>query len=138
HVNYWGDVHLKNLGAERGNRISPVKDALDLGLVYNFHTDTPVVKPDMLHTVWTAVNRISRNGVLVGADQRVGVYDALKGVTINAAYAYFEEDEKGSIKVGKRADLVVLSDNPLKVDPMAIKDIKVLETIKDGQTVYRA
>ena len=138
HVNYWGDVHLKNLGAERGNYISPVKDAMDLGLVYNFHTDTPVVKPDMLHSVWTAVNRISRNGVLIGADQRVGVYDALKGVTINAAYAYFEEDEKGSIKAGKRADLVILSDNPLKVDPMAIKDIKVLETMKDGQTVYKA
>ena len=66
------------------------------------------------------------------------MYDALKGVTINAAYAYFEEDSKGSIKAGKRADLVVLSDSPLKVDPMAIKDIKVLETIKDGETVYTA
>ncbi|MBR4945318.1 MAG: amidohydrolase family protein, partial [Peptococcaceae bacterium] len=63
---------------------------------------------------------------------------ALKGITINAAYSYFEEDSKGSIKEGKRADLVVLDANPLKVDPMAIKDIKVLETIKDGVTVYTA
>ena len=138
HVNYWGDVHLKNFGMVRGSRISPVKDALDAGLKYNFHTDTPVVKPDMLHSVWTAVNRISRGGVVVGEAQKIGVYDALKGVTINAAYAYFEEDSKGSIKAGKRADLVVLSDSPLKVDPMAIKDIKVLETIKDGETVYTA
>lgn len=138
HVNYWGDVHLKNLGPVRGNRISPVKEALDAGLVYNFHTDTPVVKPDMLHSVWTAVNRVSRNGVVVGAEQKIGVFDALKGITINAAYEYFEENEKGSIKAGKRADLVVLDQNPLKVDPMAIKDIKVLETIKDGETVYQA
>lgn len=138
HVNYWGDVHLKNLGSVRGNYISPVKDALEAGLVYNFHTDTPVTKPDMLHSVWSAVNRISRKGVLVGADQRIGVYDALKGVTVNAAYEYFEENEKGSIKAGKRADLVILSANPLKVDPMAIKDIKVLETVKDGETVYTA
>lgn len=92
----------------------------------------------MLHSVWTAVNRISRSGAVIGTEQRIGVYDALKGVTINAAYAYFEENEKGSIKAGKRADLVILSDNPLKVDPMTIKDIKVLETIKDGQTVYKA
>ena len=77
-------------------------------------------------------------GQTIGEDQKVGVYDALKGITINAAYAYFEEDSKGSIKAGKRADLVVLDSNPLKVDPMAIKDIKVLETIKDGVTVYTA
>ena len=138
HVNYWGDVHMKNFGPLRGSRVSPAKDALDAGLVYNFHTDTPVVRPDMLHAVWTAVNRVTRSGAVIGADQRIGVYDALKGVTINAAYEYFEENEKGSIKPGKRADLIILSDNPLKVDPMAIKDIKVLETIKDGVTVYTA
>ncbi len=137
HVNYWGDVHLQNLGPVRGNYISPVKDAMDAGLVYNFHTDTPVTKPDMLHSVWSAVNRVSRKGVVVGADQRIGVYDALKAITINAAYEYFEENEKGSIKPGKRADLVILSDNPLKVDAMTIKDIQVLETIKDGETVYQ-
>jgi hypothetical protein len=84
------------------------------------------------------VNRVSRKGAVLGADQRIGVYDALKGVTINAAYEYFEENEKGSLKAGKRADLVILSQNPCKVEPMAIKDIKVLETIKDGVTVYRA
>ena len=89
------------------------------------------------HAVWTAVNRVTRSGAVIGEDQRIGVYDALKGVTINAAYAYFEEDSKGSIKVGKRADLVILDRNPLKVDPMEIRDIQVLETVKDGEVVYR-
>ena len=129
---------MKNFGPARGSRVSPVKEALDAGLVYNFHTDTPVVKPDLLHSVWSAVNRVTRKGQTIGEELKIGVYDALKGITINAAYSYFEEDSKGSIKEGKRADLVVLDANPLKVDPMAIKDIKVLETIKDGVTVYTA
>ena len=136
HVYYWGDVHLKNFGGERGNHISPVKDAMDRGLSVNFHQDTPVTKPYMLHSVWCAVNRISRGGAVIGADQKISVYDALKAVTINAAYEYFEEDSKGSIKEGKRADLVILDQNPLETDPLDLKDIKVLETIKDGKSIY--
>ena len=136
HVNYWGDVHLKNFGQERGSRVSPVRSALNRGLVYNFHTDTPVVQPDIFHSIWAAVNRITRNGVLSGPEQRIDVYDALKAVTINAAYEYFEEDQKGSIKQGKRADLIVIDENPLKVDPMQLKDITVVATIKDGQLIY--
>ena len=137
HVNYWGDVHLKNFGQERGNRVSPVKSALDRGLVYNFHTDTPVVAPDMFHSIWAAVNRVTRNGVVSGPEFRVGVYDALKALTINAAYEYFEEDSKGSIRKGKRADLIIVGQNPLKVDSMELKNIQVLETIKDGVTIYK-
>lgn len=138
HVYYWGDIHMKNFGPERGHHISPVKDALDRGLVVNFHQDTPITKPNMLHSVWAAVNRLSRRGNVIGADQKVGVYDALKAVTINAAYAYFEEDSKGSIREGKRADLVILDRCPMDVDPMEIRDIRVLETVKDGKTVYQA
>lgn len=136
HVWYWGDVHLKNFGEARGNRISPVGDALERGMIYNFHQDTPVTKPDMMHTVWCAVNRETREGRKIGPEQKVDVYDALKGVTINTAYMYFEEDSKGSITPGKRADLVILDRSPLDVDPSEIRDIKVLETIKDGKTVY--
>ena len=138
HVYYWGDIHIKNFGPERGNHISPVRDALDYGISVNFHQDTPVTKPDMLHSVWCAVNRISRSGKVIGEDQKVSVYEALKAVTINAAYEYFEEDSKGSIKTGKRADLVVLNQSPLKVEPNAIKDIKVIQTIKDGKLIYTA
>lgn len=137
HTYYWGDVHLKNLGEERGRRISPAKSAFDRGLVVNFHQDSPVVKPRMLHTVWAAVNRITRNGESIGPEERIGVYDALKAVTINAAYAYFEEDIKGTIEEGKLADLVILDKNPLEVEPSDIKDIQVMETIKEGITLYK-
>ena len=90
----------------------------------------------MMHSVWAAVNRISRSGEIIGAEQKISVYDALKAITINGAYEYFEEDTKGSIKVGKRADLVILDKSPLVVDTMDIKNIKVLSTIKDGEVIY--
>jgi predicted amidohydrolase YtcJ len=86
----------------------------------------------------TAVNRISRDGVVIGPDQRITPLEALKAITINAAYQYMEQTSKGSLENGKRADLVILDKNPLKVDPIAIKDIKVVETIKDGKTIYTA
>lgn len=136
HVWYWGDVHVKNLGAERGNRISPVKSALEREAVVNFHQDTPVTKPDMLHSVWCAVNRISRSGNIIGKEQAVSVYEALRAVTINAAYQYFEEATKGSIEIGKRADLVILDRSPLEVEPIEIRNIQVLETIKDGRSIF--
>lgn len=136
HVWYWGDVHRKNLGYERGERISPVKDALDKGVTVTFHQDTPVTKPNMLHSVWCAVNRISRQGEVIGSKQKTTVYEALKAVTINGAYQYFEENSKGSLAVGKRADMVMLDQCPLDVDCAEIKNINVVQTIKDGIVVY--
>lgn len=137
HVFYWGDVHVKNFGPARGNHVSPARDALDRGVRVNFHQDTPVTQPDMLHSIWCAVNRVSRTGAVIGEDQKISVYEALKAVTIDAAYEYFEEDSKGSIRVGKRADLVILEQSPLLVKPMDIRNIQVMETIKDGETIYR-
>ncbi len=137
HTYYWGDVHLKNLGEERGNRISPVRSALNRNLKYNFHQDSPVIKPDMMQTVWCAVNRLTRKGVKIGKEQCVSVFDALKGVTVNAAYAYHEEKIKGTIEEGKLADLVILDRNPLKTDKLKLRDISVEETIKEGKTLYR-
>jgi hypothetical protein len=87
--------------------------------------------------MWSAVNRMSRGGELIGADQRVTPLVALKAMTINVAQQYGEQSSKGSLEVGKLADLVVLDLNPLKVDPMKIKDVKVLETIKDGKSIYK-
>ncbi|WKY46241.1 amidohydrolase family protein [Eubacteriaceae bacterium ES2] len=107
-------------------------------MIVNFHQDTPVTKPNMLHSIWSAVNRITRNGELLGENQQCSVYEALKSATINAAYAYFEEDIKGSISKGKLADFVVLDKNPMEVPVMEIKDIKVLQTIKQGKLVYHS
>lgn len=136
HVWYWGDVHLKNFGLQRGNHISPVKDAMDRGIHVNFHQDPPVTRPDMLHSIWCAANRVSREGNVIGPDQRIDVYQALKAVTIEGAYQYFEEDAKGTLAEGMRADMVILSESPLEVDPMEIRNISVLETIKDGKTIF--
>lgn len=138
HTYYWGDVHLRNFGERRGKMISPMRAGIDRGVMYTMHQDTPVVPPDMLLTIWAAVNRVSKNGTDMGADQRISVWEALRGVTINAAYQYFEEKEKGSIEPGKRADLVILDHNPLAVPAMELKNIKVLETIKDGTVIYQA
>lgn len=136
HCYYWGDTHLYNFGKERGSRISPVRSAMQRGLPFSFHQDSPVTRPDMLHSVWCAVNRVTRSGVVVGEENRIDVYDALIGVTNGAAYTYFEEDTRGILKTGAVADLVILDRDPTAVPPMEIKDIRVLETIKGGERVF--
>lgn len=136
HVYYWGDIHLKNFGPVRGPHISPVRTALDKGLSVNFHTDSPIVMPKLFQTVWTAVNRITKSGRVLGPDQCIDVWEALKALTINAAYGYYEENEKGSLEVGKKADLIILDQNPLTIDKMALKEIQVLTCIKEGEVVF--
>lgn len=138
HVRYWGDIHLTNLGQKRAQAISPAKTADEIGLPYTFHQDSPVLPPDMLDTISCAVNRQTKAGILLGQEERLTPWEALKAVTIHAAYQYFEEDEKGSLAPGKRADLVILDKNPLTTASDEISQIKVLATIKDGQVVYRA
>ncbi len=137
HTYYWGDVHLKNLGEARGNRISPAHTAFALGLPVTFHQDTPVLPPDMMKTIWCAVNRVTSSGRPIGRDEAVTVFEALQAVTSNGAYSYFEEQEKGLLKPGYRADLVQLSANPLQTPPQLLDTIQVLATIKDGVCVYR-
>jgi predicted amidohydrolase YtcJ len=137
HTFFWGDWHVnETFGQARAFGISPLAYANSIGLRFSNHNDAPVVPPDMLVLAWTAVNRTSRSGVVLGPDERVSPLVALKAMTIWAAYQYFEEGSKGSLEPGKRADLVVLSDNPLAVKPETIKDIAVVETVKDGRTIY--
>lgn len=136
HTYYWGDVHLRNLGVMRGSHISPVKDMVDRHMIYNFHRDTPVVPINMLNSVWAAVNRLTKTGKVIGPEERIDVYDALKGITCNAAYAYGEETQKGTLEVGKLADLVILDRNPLTVPAIQLQDIRVLKTFKEGQLIY--
>ena len=138
HTFFFGEAHIKNRGLEQASFISPMKTAIAMGLKPTNHTDFSVVPIDQMMVVWSAVNRKLRNGEVLGPDERISPMEAIKAITINAAYQYFEEGSKGSLEPGKLADLVILDKNPLKVDPDAIKDIKVVETIKEGKTIYMA
>ena len=138
HVYYWGDRHRKLfLGPQRAERISPLRSSLDQGLKFTLHSDNPVTAPSPLFSMYCAVNRITREGYLLGTDQRVSPLEALRAYTCDAAFCSFEEHLKGSIEPGKLADFVVLSDNPLTVAPERIKDIQVLRTVMGGKTVHR-
>ncbi|RYD48862.1 MAG: amidohydrolase, partial [Verrucomicrobiaceae bacterium] len=136
HTYFFSDAHLANRGKEQAEFISPMKTALSKGIRFSNHTDFVVAPIDQMFTVWTAVNRVSRSGQVIGADERVSPMEAIKAITINAAYANREEATKGSLEAGKLADLVIVDKNPLTVEPMAIKDIKVVETVKEGKTIY--
>ena len=136
HVYHWGDIHIRNFGMERASRISPACSARARGISFTFHQDTPVLPPDMLETIWCAVNRRTRAGVQM--EEGIGVRDALRAVTADTAYQYFEEGIKGTIAPGKRADFVVLERNPLEVPLEELREIRVLETIRGGESLYRA
>jgi predicted amidohydrolase YtcJ len=137
HTYYWGDWYKKIIGPQKAQEISPVKSALKKGVRVTTHTDAPVALPNLMMIMWTAVNRVSRSGTVIGPNERLTPYEALKSITISGAVQFFEEKNKGSITTGKLADLVILDKNPLKVDPMKLKDIKVLETIKEGNSVFK-
>jgi predicted amidohydrolase YtcJ len=138
HTYYFYEAHLQNRGPEQARYISPMRDAIDKGLHPTNHTDFYVAPIDQMFMLWSAVNRISRAGAEVGPDQRVTPLEGLKTMTIWAAEQYGERDSKGSLEPGKLADLVILDRNPLEVEPMSIKDIRVIETIKEGKTIYTA
>ena len=100
------------------------------------HHDAPIAHWGMLPVVDAAVNRVTSSGRLLGPEERITPYEALRAVTKDAAWQYFEEHRKGTLEPGKLADLVILDKDPLMVDPKTIKDIKVLETIKEGKKIY--
>ncbi|HFB65298.1 MAG TPA: amidohydrolase [Aeromonadales bacterium] len=138
HTFYWGDWHRDSvLGQARAERVSPTQSALKRKLRYTAHNDAPVTLPNSIMILSSQVNRITRSGQIIGKDQRVTVMQALKSITINAARQYFEEKAKGSIEVGKLADFVILDKNPLTIPSMDLNSIKIIETIKEGQNIYR-
>jgi predicted amidohydrolase YtcJ len=136
HTYFFGTTHIKQRGKEQAYFLSPLKSALDRGITFANHTDFNVAPIDQLFVVWSAVNRLSREGEIIGPDERISAYESLKAVTCNVAYWYREENTKGTLEPGKLADLVILDKDPLKVEPMAIKDIKVMETFKEGKSIY--
>ena len=137
HTFYWGDWHKQIIGDELGNKISPTRTALNKGLRITIHTDAPVALPNLMRMIGITVERKSRSGKLIGAGEKLTPYEALKGITEWSAYQHFEENKKGTIENGKLADLVILDKNPLKVAEKDIKNIVVLETIKEGISVYK-
>ena len=136
HTFYWGDRHRTIfMGPERAARMSPAEGAKQRGIRFTIHADAPVVPMEPLRLVWSAVNRETRSGFVVGPEQRIPVMDALRATTLDAARQHFEEADKGSLEPGKLADLVVLSRNPLD-DPATIDEIEVEETWIGGHRVY--
>jgi predicted amidohydrolase YtcJ len=133
---YFAEAHIANRGKDEASYISPMRDAIDAGLHPTNHTDFVVAPLDQMFMLWSAVNRISRGGAEIGPGQRITPLEGLKAMTIWGAEQYGEESTKGSLEPGKLADFVILDRNPTKVDPMTIKDIKIVGTIKEGRTIY--
>ena len=138
HTYYFAETHATNRGAEQASYISPMRDAIDAGLHPANHTDFVVAPLDQMFMLWSAVNRVSRAGAVIGAGQCVTPLEGLKAMTIWPAEMYGEQAAKGTLEAGKVADLVILDRNPLKVPKNNIKDIKVVETIKGGKSIYHA
>jgi len=137
HTFYWGDYHRDSvLGPERAANISPTGWVLERDMMFGSHHDAPVALPDSMRILSATVTRKSRTGQVLGPEHKVPVATALKAMTIWPAWQHFEEKTKGSIEVGKLADFVVLSDNPLEIDEDKLAELKILETIKEGKSIY--
>ncbi|MBO3659128.1 amidohydrolase [Acinetobacter haemolyticus] len=137
HTYYWGDWHRQQtLGETRAAHISPTATALKKNLIFTEHHDAPVVPPHSMMMIDATVNRLTRTNYVLGKNERVSPYFALKSITDWAAYQYFEEQTKGTLTKGKLADLVILEHNPLTVPNRNIKDIQILATYKEGQLIY--
>jgi len=138
HTFYWGDWHRDSvLGPGRAARISPARSALERGIVYTSHNDAPVTPPNSRMILYSQVNRLTRSGRVLGPEQRVTARQALEAITSSAARQLFEEARKGTIEAGKLADLVIVDRNPLTIPPEELMELTVLETIKEGETIWR-
>ena len=137
HTFYWGDWHKEIIGDSLGNKISPTRTALNKGLKLTIHTDAPVALPNLMRMVGISVERKSRSGQVIGPGERLTPYEALQAITLWSAYQHFEEDSKGTLDEGKLADMVILDKNPVKVEPEEIENIQVLQTIKEGEIVFK-
>lgn len=137
HTFYWGDWYKVIIGPEAAQKISPIKSALNKGIHVTSHTDAPVALPNLMMILWTTVNRLSRSGTVIGENEKLSTYEAMQCITSWSAWQHFEEGSKGTLSPGKLADLVILDQNPLKADPSTIKDIQVMETIKEGKSIFK-
>ena len=138
HTFYWGDWHRDSVfGENRAMRISPTKSTLNRKMPFTVHNDAPVVPPDMIRLLWSTTNRKTRSGKILGEEQKISIYSALEAMTINAAFQHFEDDIKGSIEVGKLADLVVLSKDPLRMPVDELLELKIMATYSHGKEIFK-
>ena len=138
HTFYWGDWHRDSVfGEDRAMRISPTRSTLNRKMPFTVHNDAPVVPPDMIRLLWSTTNRMTRSGEVLGEEQKISTYSALEAMTINAAYQHFEDGIKGTIEVGKLADLVVLSEDPLSMPADELLKLKVMATYSHGKEIFK-
>lgn len=138
HVYYDGDQFCHSyIGPERGSAMNPAGWADQLNIPYTFHCDTPIIQQNPFVMIYAAVTRKCYNGEVIGADQKISRLHALKACTIWPAYQYFEEDKKGTIEVGKQADLIVVNKDLLHCDEEEILKTDVIETFVAGKSVYK-
>lgn len=142
-------VHLPDDGRWAGNRLDAerlkgtyaFRTLIDTGAVVAFGSDSPVAPLNPLFSVWGAVTRRTADGKNPGGwipEQKITVEEAVRAFTWGSAYAEFQENVKGTLEVGKLADLIILSDDIFNIDPAKIADVKVLTTIADGKVVFEA
>lgn len=128
------DAYAKgNLGSEAASEIVRLGSLKKAGVPFALHSDFTMAPLEPLRLAWVAANRVTALGSTMAPDERLSAYDAMKGITINAAYVLRLENLTGSIAVGKKADFVLLAENPIKVDPMKIKDIEIIGTVFEGK-----
>jgi len=134
HIWYFGDKHYEvTQGPDRAERMDACRSALNHGVPLTIHSDAPVTPLNPLFTAWCAVNRLTPQGRVLGEYQKLTVPEALHAITLGGAYSMHMDGDVGSIETGKWADFAVLGDDPLAVDPMALKDVPVLGTVLGGQ-----
>lgn len=138
HIYFSGDFyHDTALGALRAKKVCPLKSTFEKGVIFTMHQNAPVISPKVLFSIHNAVNRTTRKNRVLGEEEQIAIEEALKAVTIHGAYQIYEENEKGSIKAGKKADFIILNKNPYEEEKLLLKEIIVMETIKEGITVYK-
>jgi predicted amidohydrolase YtcJ len=123
------------LGEERAKNLVAIKSLTDRNVPVSFHSDFSMAPVEPLTLAWTAINRETSQGSKVSQDQKISVFKGLKAVTIDAARTLNLEDQIGSIKVNKKANFSILDENPFKIDPIKIKDIKIDGIVYNGKYI---
>ncbi|HZV94264.1 MAG TPA: amidohydrolase family protein, partial [Caldimonas sp.] len=139
HIWYWGDQHYEmTMGPDRAHRMDACASALAAGVPLAIHSDAPVTPLGPLHVAWCAVNRVTPKGRLLGESERLTVMQALHAITLGPAWTLKMDHEIGSIECGKRADFCVLDEDPLDVEPMRLKDLRIRGTMLSGRVFEQA